>query len=678
MLCAFLLLRLHANFKLLQFAHIILLVIGLMSNKKSQSHNKPNMKLNVGTITGKSFLVDVENTDTIRDVKRIIEEEEDIPTDAQILIFKEKALSDGAVVSDLGLQDGSKLQLTVQMTGGTMANTLLVKIEALTKTLTLLECLYVSVYVYLNKGPGPLTKTRRTPLKRDDSVVLLLCQQSDGLYMLEFNVKDARGAGRPGAVNRIYKLSKSLQNMVLGHELASGQDELQPANEFAEQFHRYRAEAEAAMGYGEATTSEEHESYRKGVTTRSLSSGESKNGRRRHLTTNFHPHNDSAKLATSRPGSGDSQSSTLSFLSSISSAHSQYQPNMIETDDLSDSSSIITDLSACEGDIPDSYEDSSLYDSPNIEEIRNQLLHFASMLPPSRPLQSFMPVGEDTLQDLTSEVSNDRNISSATVRSINVVSPSKKSRPATAISIMRIPGLVNHILTSSTGISRPATARNESCKIRPRSVKANLKRSDATGIESNGAKQLSTSQKLSTSASSVRPRSVKFREPSSDRANNQVYSKTQSLDVSQSKFAPSLPNQNASIPSARTTSVEKGRHSSARSNNSGSSRSTTSLARTRLKSSSGSINSREKSLNKRTPTLPTLNANTNSNGPINCHQCQKKLRLSTSFKCKCNQTFCSLHRYSDRHKCSFDYKAAARDTLAKDNPKVVARKVQDI
>ena len=76
------------------------------------------VKLNVGTITGKSFSVDVLATDTVRDVKRRIEEEEDIPREAQILIFREKTLADAATVKDLGLQEGSKIQLAVQMTGG--------------------------------------------------------------------------------------------------------------------------------------------------------------------------------------------------------------------------------------------------------------------------------------------------------------------------------------------------------------------------------------------------------------------------------------------------------------------------------------------------------------------------------------------------------------------------------
>ena len=74
--------------------------------------------INVGTITGKSFLVDVTKADTVRDVKKRIEEEESIPLESQILIYREKALADDAAVQELGIEEGSRLQLLVNMTGG--------------------------------------------------------------------------------------------------------------------------------------------------------------------------------------------------------------------------------------------------------------------------------------------------------------------------------------------------------------------------------------------------------------------------------------------------------------------------------------------------------------------------------------------------------------------------------
>ncbi|KAI9005352.1 hypothetical protein BC832DRAFT_520884, partial [Gaertneriomyces semiglobifer] len=53
-----------------------------------------------------------------------------------------------------------------------------------------------------------------------------------------------------------------------------------------------------------------------------------------------------------------------------------------------------------------------------------------------------------------------------------------------------------------------------------------------------------------------------------------------------------------------------------------------------------------------------------------CQCCRKKLGPATFFKCRCNQVFCSVHRYSDRHHCTFDYRQAAKASLAKENPLV--------
>ncbi|XP_042496807.1 zinc finger A20 and AN1 domain-containing stress-associated protein 4-like [Macadamia integrifolia] len=60
-----------------------------------------------------------------------------------------------------------------------------------------------------------------------------------------------------------------------------------------------------------------------------------------------------------------------------------------------------------------------------------------------------------------------------------------------------------------------------------------------------------------------------------------------------------------------------------------------------------------------------------------CNFCKKRVGL-TGFKCRCGQTFCSLHRYSDKHNCLFDYKAAGQDAIARANPVVKADKVEKI
>lgn len=60
-----------------------------------------------------------------------------------------------------------------------------------------------------------------------------------------------------------------------------------------------------------------------------------------------------------------------------------------------------------------------------------------------------------------------------------------------------------------------------------------------------------------------------------------------------------------------------------------------------------------------------------------CHTCKKKLGL-TGFSCRCGGQFCSLHRYSDKHECNFDYKAMGEKEISTNNPMVVAQKISKI
>ncbi|KAL9659843.1 hypothetical protein QQ045_024652 [Rhodiola kirilowii] len=57
-----------------------------------------------------------------------------------------------------------------------------------------------------------------------------------------------------------------------------------------------------------------------------------------------------------------------------------------------------------------------------------------------------------------------------------------------------------------------------------------------------------------------------------------------------------------------------------------------------------------------------------------CSGCKRKVGL-TGFRCRCGDLFCSEHRYSDRHDCSYDYKSAGREAIARENPVVRAAKI---
>ncbi|GMH07595.1 hypothetical protein Nepgr_009435 [Nepenthes gracilis] len=57
-----------------------------------------------------------------------------------------------------------------------------------------------------------------------------------------------------------------------------------------------------------------------------------------------------------------------------------------------------------------------------------------------------------------------------------------------------------------------------------------------------------------------------------------------------------------------------------------------------------------------------------------CLGCKRRVGL-TGFRCRCGELFCWEHRYSDRHDCSYDYKAAGRLAIARENPLVRAAKI---
>jgi len=78
--------------------------------------------------------------------------------------------------------------------------------------------------------------------------------------------------------------------------------------------------------------------------------------------------------------------------------------------------------------------------------------------------------------------------------------------------------------------------------------------------------------------------------------------------------------------------------------------------------SNNNININHKNNKINSASVNSQNANTK------CHVCNKKLGLMSGFKCKCGNTFCSIHRYSDSHKCTYDYKHQGKIQLTKNNP----------
>lgn len=54
------------------------------------------------------------------------------------------------------------------------------------------------------------------------------------------------------------------------------------------------------------------------------------------------------------------------------------------------------------------------------------------------------------------------------------------------------------------------------------------------------------------------------------------------------------------------------------------------------------------------------------------------LFLPSGFDCRCGNLFCAIHRYSDMHACPYDYKAEAAEKIRKENPIVIAEKIQKL
>jgi hypothetical protein len=57
--------------------------------------------------------------------------------------------------------------------------------------------------------------------------------------------------------------------------------------------------------------------------------------------------------------------------------------------------------------------------------------------------------------------------------------------------------------------------------------------------------------------------------------------------------------------------------------------------------------------------------------------CKVKLMLS-DFACKCKEFYCSQHRFSESHMCSFDYRGVGKELLTKQMPTVAGSKLDRV
>lgn len=82
-------------------------------------HLRGGMQLFVKTLTGKTVSIEVEEGESIEDVKAKIAEKEGIPAEQQRIIFGGQQLQDGKTVDDYNIGDDATLHLVLRLRGGT-------------------------------------------------------------------------------------------------------------------------------------------------------------------------------------------------------------------------------------------------------------------------------------------------------------------------------------------------------------------------------------------------------------------------------------------------------------------------------------------------------------------------------------------------------------------------------